>query len=221
MQALARSAAAALRRSSASAASSASAGTRRSMSSGVSLEEEKKQMDLWRVITIVGEEKLRKRSRKRATTSHDFFFHLRFLFPSHRYRVLLSSLSRGPFESLRDALCDGEEKENIRTRHVFRKRTTRNDQLAPSFFSPFSTLHPFFSLFRQKLSTPSSEKKNKKTKKTSLFSAIPACLAFTFYTVSNEEHHAGEKPERTYTNVRSKPFPWGEDALFTKKGGHH
>ena len=54
MQALARSAAAALRRSSTSASSSATAGTRRSMSSGVSIEEEKKQMDLWRVITIVG-----------------------------------------------------------------------------------------------------------------------------------------------------------------------
>ena len=93
--------------------------------------------------------------------------------------------------------------------------------LRPLFFPPSRLSIPSFPCFGKNSQPPPLKKKNKKTKKTSLFTAIPACLAFTFYTVSNEEHHAGEKPERTYTNVRSKPFPWGEDALFTKKGGHH
>lgn len=65
----------------------------------------------------------------------------------------------------------------------------------------------------------SNKKKQKKLKKT----AIPAVFGFTFYTLANEEHHAGEKPEREYLRTRAKPFPWrnGDEPLFTKKGGHH
>ena len=91
--------------------------------------------------------------------------------------------------------------------------------VAPSFLLSTQSLS-LLSLFGTLPTSLSLDPFLKKKKKKPL-SAIPACLAFTFYTISNEEHHAGEKPERTYTNVRSKPFPWGEDALFTKKGGHH
>jgi len=48
--------------------------------------------------------------------------------------------------------------------------------------------------------------------------AVPACVAFGAYTLANEHPHSGDKVAREYTHVRSKPFPWGEDALFTLKG---
>ena len=118
MQALARSAAAALRRSSTSASSSATAGTRRSMSSGVSLEEEKKQMDLWRVITIVGKKgKEEAKASPGAATSPVFLsFFLFVLSLAPPFRVFFS-FPRGLLESLRDALRDGEEKRSRRMRH--------------------------------------------------------------------------------------------------------
>ena len=118
MQALARSAAAALRRSSTSASSSATAGTRRSMSSGVSLEEEKKQMDLWRVITIVGKKgKEEAKASPGAATSPVFLsFFLFVLSLAPPFRVFFS-FPRGLLKSLRDALRDGEEKRSRRMRH--------------------------------------------------------------------------------------------------------
>ena len=204
MQALARSAAAALRRSSTSASSSATAGTRRSMSSGVSLEEEKKQMDLWRVITIVGKKgkEEAKASPGAATLPVFLSFFLFVLSLAPPFRVFFS-FPRGLLESLRDALRDGEEKRSRRMRHHLENQRSEMIIVVSLAQSLFFLLRP----------RPPEKKK--------LQPAIPACLAFTFYTISNEEHHTGGKPERTYTNVRSKPFPWGEDALFTKKGGHH
>ena len=56
----------------------------------------------------------------------------------------------------------------------------------------------------------------------SLFpSAVPACIAFSIYSLANEHPHEGDKPEREYTNVRSKPFPWGEKPLFDPGEKHH
>ena len=103
----------------------------------------------------------------------------------------------------------------MRREEIFKRNLTSKAYLDEIIIalacSPFScSLHLPFST-----STSSSSGKKKPPP------AIPACLAFTFYTVSHEEHHEGEKPERTYTNVRSKPFPWGEGPLFQKKGGHH
>lgn len=50
---------------------------------------------------------------------------------------------------------------------------------------------------------------------------MPACIAFCIYSLANEHPHEGDKPEREYTNVRSKPFPWGEKPLFDPGEKHH
>ena len=162
-------------------------------------------MDLWRVITIVGKKgKEEAKASPGAATSPVFLsFFLFVLSLAPPFRVFFS-FPRGLLESLRDALRDGEEKRSRRMRHHL------ENQRSEMIFVVFSRSVPFL---------PSSTSTSGKKKK--LQPAIPACLAFTFYTISNEEHHTGGKPERTYTDVRSKPFPWGEDALFTKKGGHH
>ena len=54
----------------------------------------------------------------------------------------------------------------------------------------------------------------------SLRVAVPGCIAFSIYSLANEHPHEGDKPDREYTNVRNKPFPWGEKPLF-HPGDHH
>lgn len=51
--------------------------------------------------------------------------------------------------------------------------------------------------------------------------AVPACIAFSIYSLANEHPHEGEKPEREYLHVRSKPFPWGDKPLFDPGEKHH
>lgn len=138
MQALARSAAAALRRSSTSASSSATAGTRRSMSSGVSLEEEKKQMDLWRVITIVGKKgKEEAKASPGAATSPVFLsFFLFVLSLAPPFRVFFFFSSRPFGESPRRSTRWRREKKQENAAPP-RKPTKRNDHRRLSRSVPF------------------------------------------------------------------------------------
>jgi len=37
----------------------------------------------------------------------------------------------------------------------------------------------------------------------------------------NEKHEHHETPEYSYMRIRSKSFPWGDEALLEKKADHH
>lgn len=51
--------------------------------------------------------------------------------------------------------------------------------------------------------------------------AVPACIAFSIYSLASEHPHEGDKVDREYTNVRNKPFPWGDKPLFYAGDKHH